>query len=28
MANHHQGVNGYQYNSPACYACHPQGKAN
>jgi hypothetical protein len=28
MANHHQGVNGYQYNSAACYACHPQGKAN
>jgi hypothetical protein len=24
--NHdHQGVNGYQYNSNACYACHPQG---
>jgi len=22
----HQGVNGYQYNSPACYACHPDGE--
>ncbi|MBK9104520.1 MAG: hypothetical protein IPL92_08105 [Saprospiraceae bacterium] len=21
----HQGVNGYQYNSNACYACHPEG---
>ncbi|MBL7779639.1 MAG: hypothetical protein JNM22_00390, partial [Saprospiraceae bacterium] len=25
MANHHQGVNGYQYSSPACYSCHPNG---
>ena len=23
--NDHQGVNGYQYNSAACYACHPDG---
>ncbi len=23
--NQHQGVNGYQYSSPACYACHPDG---
>ncbi|MCC6410227.1 MAG: hypothetical protein IT270_01130 [Saprospiraceae bacterium] len=23
--NDHQGVNGYAYNSPACYACHPNG---
>ena len=21
----HQGVNGYQYSSPACYNCHPDG---
>ena len=21
----HQGVNGYQYNSNACYSCHPDG---
>lgn len=21
----HQGVNGYEYNSEACYACHPTG---
>ena len=24
--NEHNGVNGYQYNSPACYACHPNGE--
>lgn len=24
--SHHQGVNGYVYASPACYACHPQGR--
>lgn len=22
----HNGVNGYQYNSAACYACHPNGE--
>ena len=26
MADKHQGVNGYQYNSPACYNCHPTGE--
>ncbi len=26
--NHHQGVQGYQYLSSACYACHPNGSAN
>jgi len=25
--NEHQGVGGYQYNSNACLACHPQGSA-
>jgi hypothetical protein len=25
--NHHQGVNGYSYNSAACYQCHPTGNA-
>ncbi len=25
MADHHQGVPGYQYSSPACYNCHPDG---
>jgi hypothetical protein len=25
--NNHQGVSGYQYNSNACYACHPTGNA-
>ncbi|MBK7644748.1 MAG: hypothetical protein IPJ19_17185 [Planctomycetes bacterium] len=24
---HHNGVNGYQYNSNACYNCHPNGQA-
>ncbi len=24
--NDHIGVSGYQYNSNACYSCHPQGK--
>jgi len=24
----HNGVNGYQYNSAACYACHPNGEAD
>lgn len=24
----HEGVSGYQYNSPACLACHPTGEAN
>ena len=23
--NHHQGVGGYVYNSPACLSCHPNG---
>ncbi|MCU0329314.1 MAG: hypothetical protein MUE53_10010, partial [Chitinophagales bacterium] len=26
MADKHDGVNGYQYNSNACYACHPDGE--
>jgi hypothetical protein len=26
LANEHQGVQGYQYSSPACYACHPDGE--
>ncbi|HJW29464.1 MAG TPA: hypothetical protein VJ508_09440, partial [Saprospiraceae bacterium] len=25
---HHNGVQGYQYNSAACYACHPTGQSN
>jgi len=25
MDSEHQGVSGYQYNSPACFACHPNG---
>ncbi|MFN8178274.1 MAG: hypothetical protein U0167_10105 [bacterium] len=25
--SHHQGVNGYSYNSAACYNCHPRGRA-
>ncbi len=25
--NHHNGVNGYSYNSPACLACHSTGSA-
>jgi hypothetical protein len=24
----HDGVNGYSYDSAACYRCHPQGRAN
>ena len=24
--NDHQGVSGYQYNSSACYSCHPDGE--
>ncbi len=24
----HDGVSGYQYNSPACLACHPNGEAD
>jgi Zn finger protein HypA/HybF involved in hydrogenase expression len=24
---HHEGENGYAYNSAACYNCHPQGRA-
>ncbi|MEI7490216.1 MAG: hypothetical protein WCK92_02370 [Bacteroidota bacterium] len=27
MDNHHQGVSGYSYNSPACYSCHPTGNS-
>ncbi|MDP2722814.1 MAG: hypothetical protein Q8O72_08660, partial [Bacteroidales bacterium] len=26
-AEEHNGVSGYQYNSDACYACHPTGSA-
>ncbi|MBI5917153.1 MAG: hypothetical protein HY842_17415 [Bacteroidetes bacterium] len=26
LADDHQGVNGYQYSSPACYSCHPDGE--
>jgi hypothetical protein len=26
MADKHDGVSGYQYNSNACYACHPDGE--
>ena len=26
--NGHDGVGGYIYNSPACFACHPTGTAN
>jgi hypothetical protein len=25
LAQDHQGVGNYQYSSPACYACHPDG---
>jgi hypothetical protein len=25
--SHHNGVSGYQYNSQACYTCHPNGRA-
>ncbi len=25
MNNKHDGVNGYAFNSPACFACHPTG---
>jgi hypothetical protein len=27
MNEEHQGVSGYQYNSDACYACHPTGQS-
>ncbi len=27
MDNKHQGVGGYQYNSPSCLSCHPNGSA-
>jgi hypothetical protein len=27
MDEEHQGVGGYQYNSPACLSCHPDGTA-
>lgn len=26
LTNKHSGVNGFQYTSQACYACHPQGR--
>ena len=26
--NRHNDVTGFQYSSPACYACHPQGSAS
>jgi len=26
LLNDHEGVNNYQYNSNACYACHPNGE--
>jgi hypothetical protein len=26
LADDHDGVSGYQYNSNACYACHPDGE--
>ncbi|MFN7326728.1 MAG: hypothetical protein ACK5SQ_09105 [Chitinophagales bacterium] len=26
MADKHQGVSGYSYNSAACYSCHPTGE--
>jgi hypothetical protein len=26
VADDHQGVSGYQYNSQACFNCHPQGE--
>ena len=26
MADKHQGVPGYSYNSQACYTCHPTGE--
>jgi hypothetical protein len=25
--SNHRGVSGYTYSSPACYSCHPQGRA-
>ena len=28
LDNGHQGVGGYQYNSLACYSCHPTGSVN
>lgn len=28
MADEHQGISGYQYNSPACLACHPDGTSS
>lgn len=27
MNEEHQEVSGYQYNSDACYACHPNGES-
>ena len=27
MDSHHQGIPGYVYSSPDCYACHPRGEA-
>jgi hypothetical protein len=28
MNEEHQGISGYQYNSPACLACHPDGSSS
>ncbi|KAF0197546.1 MAG: hypothetical protein FD166_1849 [Bacteroidetes bacterium] len=28
MDNEHNGIGGYAYNSPACFACHPTGDAS
>jgi predicted CXXCH cytochrome family protein len=28
MNNHHNGVNGYSWNSTACYQCHPTGNSD
>jgi hypothetical protein len=25
--SHHTGVSGYTWSSPACYQCHPNGRA-
>jgi hypothetical protein len=27
LQSNHNGVGGYQYNSQACYNCHPRGEA-
>lgn len=28
MGDKHEGIAGYAYNSPSCFACHPDGSAN